>query len=364
MDEIKKILGKALFVIIFLCLFTNSSKACQYTIREIGYSSLAVGIYDLYVIDNRSETPDSVRTDLQQKLKGSNIQLVFLNPDTDGQHPVLNELKEKLIRFPVKVLVSPNGEILELPNQPIDKLVDWVLASETREKFRELCVRNLAVVVWVEGENKTTNVKTGKLIEDVIKEIESILPHLPKPVKNGPKVIRVSENVFQQEKVLFWSLGLDSVPDEPIAFVLYGRGRFMGQSVNYESMKDGALAELLYLTGFDCECQVDKIWMLGKQIPLSWDKDTQQEVFNEIGIDVENPMILAHMSRIMKMIFAPIEYFMEYEQESIPEDFPEVKQKEEVTEIVKGSSLKYYIFLAIFSVLVVGVIVFIKKKRY
>ena len=133
---------------------------------------------------------------------------------------------------------------------------------------------------------------------------------LPKPVNNGPKVIRVSENVFQQEKVLFWSLGLDSVPDEPIAFVLYGRGRFMGESVNYESMKGGDLDELLYLTGLDCECQADKIWMLGKQIPLSWDKNTQQEVFNEIEIDVENPMILAHMSRIMKMIFAPIEYFI------------------------------------------------------
>ena len=39
--------------------------------------------------------------------------------------------------------------------------------------------------------------------------------------------------------------------------------------------------------------------MLGSQIPLLWPMENRQQLADEIGFDVDNPMILAEMSRIL-----------------------------------------------------------------
>lgn len=53
------------------------------------------------------------------------------------------------------------------------------------------------------------------------------------------------------------------------------------------------------MIGADCECGLDRKWMLGSQIPLFWSAENRQQLANEIGFDVDNPMILAEMSRIL-----------------------------------------------------------------
>ncbi|MCK5702250.1 MAG: hypothetical protein KAI29_13890, partial [Cyclobacteriaceae bacterium] len=117
--------------------------------------------------------------------------------------------------------------------------------------------------------------------------------------RNGPMSIHISAGDFKAERVLLWSLGIDELPDEPVAFVLYGRGRIMGDVVNASEILDGRLYKYMSMIGADCECGLDRKWMLGNQIPLLWPSVSRQQLVSEVGFDVDNPMILAEMSRIL-----------------------------------------------------------------
>jgi len=167
------------------------------------------------------------------------------------------------------------------------------------KKLRTAFPYVFAAVLWVEGENEIKNRLTKTKVKQECAAIENIMPGMPKVVKNGPLEISISKSDFQTEKLLLWSLGIDSIPAEPVAFVLYGRGRIIGDALDYQQIMDGGLYKYMSMIGADCECGLDKKWMLGNQIPMLWDKDSRQSLAKLAGFDVDNPMILAEMSRIL-----------------------------------------------------------------
>ena len=199
--------------------------------------------------------------------------------------------------------------------------------------------------------------------------IENIMPAMPKIVKRGPHSISIAKNQFQAEKLLLWSLGIDSIPQEPMAFVLYGRGRMMGKGLSYQEVMDGALYRYMSMIGADCECGLDKKWMLGKQIPMIWNKESRQILTDLVAFDVDNPMILAEMSRILakesmeeangSIGFAPESYDLD-EIFGSPDSVEEKRFNE--VENTKAESILIYTIIALFLiVLVTGVVLFIKK---
>ena len=73
----------------------------------------------------------------------------------------------------------------------------------------------------------------------------------------------------------------------------------MGEALNYSQIQDDGLYKYMSMIGADCECGLDKKWMLGNQIPLLWNKESRQYLARLVGFDVDNPMILSEMSRIL-----------------------------------------------------------------
>jgi hypothetical protein len=129
--------------------------------------------------------------------------------------------------------------------------------------------------------------------------IKNVMPNMPKIVDGEPVIIKINKDDFKREKVLLWCLGIDKIPDTPSAFVLYGRGRIMSRRISFDMIKDGDIYKFLSIVGADCECGLDRKWMLGKQVIMKWNKQTEQFLFSLLDFDVDNPMILAEMSRII-----------------------------------------------------------------
>ena len=73
----------------------------------------------------------------------------------------------------------------------------------------------------------------------------------------------------------------------------------MGEAVDAQKVIENRLYKLMSMIGADCECGLDRRWMLGNQIPLLWPSESRQLLANDVGFDVDNPMILAEMSRIL-----------------------------------------------------------------
>ena len=125
---------------------------------------------------------------------------------------------------------------------------------------------------------------------------------LPKPVHIPPEIITIKEEDHPQEDVLLWSLGWEKADNvAPAVALVYGRGRRMGPMLKSENIKKDIVRNMLRFIGEDCECGLDRSWMLGTMIPMRWDSKLQAGVVSQYGFDADNPMIISEMSQILSV---------------------------------------------------------------
>ncbi|MBQ0721794.1 MAG: hypothetical protein KBT89_16530, partial [Gammaproteobacteria bacterium] len=288
---------------------------------------------------------------------------------TDSEHPVIKNAKQKGLKFPAVVLVAPDSRMFLFEGNDISKIYSEILESGIGVQLRTVFPDVFAAVLWVGGEDVEKNEIANKKVLQECDAIENIMPSMPKIVRKGPVSITVSKNDFQNEKLLLWSLEIDSIPKEPIAFVLYGRGRIIGEALNYLQILDGGLYKYMSMIGADCECGLDKKWMLGNQIPLLWDKESRQYLARVVGFDVDNPMILAEMSRILaKESLSGATGSVAFAPETIDLDAVfgtsetvKLAAVEEPSESKSNNILIYTLIALLVVVLIVGTVIFIKK---
>lgn len=286
-------------ILLSFILFAISASACRFTVREIGFSTLSQDIYTLAVIDENTNPNDSFWEGYHRQNKDCNIRLEVLNPAEEKGHPVVSTAIEKGIAFPATVLVSPDKRIFQFEESDFSKIYSKVKDSFLREKMRAIYPEVFAVVFWVNGKDSEKNKQAKIKILQECDAIGNVMPSMPKIVKKKPVLMEIMADDFQYEKLLLWSMGINSVPEEPKAFVLYGRGRIMGDELSFQQIMDGGLYKYMSMIGADCECGLARKWMLGHQIPLYWPLETRQQLAELIAFDVDNPMILAEMSRIL-----------------------------------------------------------------
>ncbi len=292
-------MGRIFLGLVFSILFYVNVNACRFTVREIGFSTLSQDIYALVVIDRKAVASDPSWQSMRNKMDDSNIKLLVLHPESDATHPYVREAHNQQLSLPANLLIAPDGRMLELLTNDLSELADVVLHSPVRNELINDFVDVFSVVLWVEGKDDHINAELESFIQRDCDRIKNIMPHMPKEVRNGPKVIRISTGEFEEEKLLLWSLGIEQPPEQPIAFVLYGRGRIMGGALIDTEIAESKLFNYMSMIGADCECGLDRKWMLGNQIPMLWTSEPRQQLANEVGFDVDNPMILAEMSRIL-----------------------------------------------------------------
>jgi len=286
-------------LLVFLAGPGFNAEACRFTVREIGFSTLSRDIYSLVVIDKITSTTDQKWNRVRDTLEDSNIRLSILHPEHDAENPHVKEAISNESPLPAYLLIAPDGRMLELGKGEVSEIVDRVVNSGIRNRLRNDFPEVFSVILWIEGKDEMNNTEAGQSIMGDCKRIKSIMPYMPKEIKNGPVSIRISTGEFQREKILLWSLGIEEQPEEPVAFVLYGRGRIIGEVVNAGEIREGMLYNYMSMIGADCECGLDRKWMLGKQIPLLWPTMSRQTLASNLGFDVDNPMILSEMSLIM-----------------------------------------------------------------
>ena len=294
-------------IIVALLSISMHCEACRFTVREIGFSALSQTNYTFVIIDNTTASNATLEA-LHTYKKNSNIGVLHLNESVDYNNPIVQLAKNKGVVSPSIFFLSPNNHIYIIEDniqdgikwKQVEKLFKTtVLESPLREKLRIDSEKTFAQVICIDGVDQEKNKDAMQLINIACRELHEIMPLMPKEVAIAPSVLRITEDEFNQERVLLWSLGVDSLAKEPQAIIIYGRGRVMGNILNYNQIKDSLVFKYLSMIGADCECGLDRKWMLGVQIPMVWDRNCRQNLAVELGFDVDNPTILAEMSRIM-----------------------------------------------------------------
>ncbi|MBJ6368962.1 hypothetical protein [Snuella sedimenti] len=360
-----------LVFVLWVTMYVTSAEACRYTIREIGFSTLSKVTYVLYRIDeNKTEFPKQQ----EQAFLESNIKTSTIGFDA-GSNPVVAFAKAHKLALPAYVLVDKNGRMLALTEtSDRNNLRENVLNSPVQNQLLKNLPINYASVILIEGINKEANEKARQTILEACGRITNIMPNMPKQVAVGPDMITIRASQFKQEQVVLWSLGVTSIPEDPLAFVVYGKGRIMGEKIEYDAIGNDTVYKLLSIIGADCECGLDRKWMLGYQIPLDWPKETRQGLSDRLGFDVDNPMVLTEMSRILAIenrapvdpdgvSYEPIVVDLDDEFDEIPEivHAEQFKIPEEKVED-NSNAVVWYSLAFLFILIGVGAYFILKRK--
>ncbi len=343
--------------------------ACRFTVREIGFSTLSRDFYSLVFIDSDLNPASTAIVGLRNHLKDSNIGLIIINPSTDQTHPALLAAKQANIQFPAIILLSPDGRILLVEQADLKEIADEILSSPLRLQFVNNFYNSFAYTVLIEGKNSVRNTQAEEILEKACRDISNRIPNMPKQVRNGASVLKISSSDFDNEKIFLWSLGINEIPESPLALVIYGRGRIIGDVLNFKDISDNLAFKYMAMIGADCECGLDREWMLGDQIPLDWSTSTRQLLTNELGFDVDNPMILAEMSHILSkerveglnttLSFAPEEIdlddFFSTSKKSLQPESPEAQSQ--------PYNPLYFILILTLIILITGGILFHRRKK-
>lgn len=298
---------KSKIVMILLSLVAGA-EACRYTVREIGFAEVGPGPYKLYIpVDSDFPGEDLARAQMtvQAALWDANIiAQVMYRSDLD----TLSSLRGYEIPQKNVALVSARGGMHVQPfsltaqqyKQELWDILEWACISPLREKINETLVNAYCVVLFIPGLDQSANAAAASSIHAALAEIEKVMPAMPKPVSRPPMLVEMTAGQVEHEQLLLWGLETaQHMERRPRAAVLYGRCRRLGPVLENEQLTGQNLLNLLALVGADCECGLDRSWILGTTVPARWGAALQQAVAKELGFDVENPAVRMEMEQIL-----------------------------------------------------------------
>lgn len=303
----------AVVICLWGCLQTHSALACRYNVRDVGFVDLGTEPYYLYGYVSQ-DTPAAITSSFQKissaALMGSNIKAEIIDIEQQKKHPAMKYLDIRRIKsYPAAVLVSPEGRSLLVPvikpGQPFEQTLwsalDDVLSSPKREEIIQQVSKTFGVVLLIKGAEQEENERVQDAVSGAIETISMQMKTMPKPIAQPPVTVVIEPELFSKEKILLWSLGLDADKvDRPHAAVLYGRARLIGPLLKGEEITETRLTNILSVIGADCECGLDRRWVLGTMLPVRWDENIQASVAKALGFDPENPMVKMEISQIIR----------------------------------------------------------------
>jgi len=305
-------------VIIFILLLTaiafQPASACRYTVCEIGYAEFRIDHYRLLFF-NDDDINDALVKSFSRTAHGAlldaNVKMEIIDVNQNPEDTVMTYYKAyKKAHEALVVLVAPDGRAypFELStemskfNDSVWGLLEAVVSSPLRKQIKNEIIQSFAIVLFVEGDNANANTSVLNEIRGAIEGITDMQNSMPKPFENPPQLIVITKDQIKNEQVLLWSLGWNQEHGGmPAAAVLYGRGRMMGRLLSGELLRKEYIYNLMTIVGADCECGLDRTWILGSMMPLRWDRKNRKDVVKWHQFDAENPTVKAEMSQILSL---------------------------------------------------------------
>ncbi len=387
---------KKIALVLLALLLSVPAFACRYTVREIGFADFGTDNYQLYFYKDKFVNSDMIsqfKRISYAALLDANVQAQIIDVVSQRNHPAMKYYNtEKKHTSPIAVLVNPDKTAsltfhlkkdAKKFKESVWALLEDVITSATRIEILMNIVKSYAVVLFIEGSDSVQNKKVLNEIEFSIRTISSTKDKMPKPVDNPPALVVLKHDRLKNERVLLWSIGLkEDYLQQPAVVILYGRGRIMGQSLQNALLQQVNINNLLTIVGADCECGLDRSWILGKMLPIRWDRRRQKEVQKWHKFDAENPFVKAEMSQILSIspdkerkqgalgtgtlygyTEGAIKVIKDYNKNNLTAS--NIDSLNDSLSVDGSSGKNIYIYMLIFFILVVvgGIIIYIGSKK-
>ena len=292
-------------------LLAPPATACRFNVREAGFAELEHLAYRV-----TAWLPSGTDQELIEELEASAAGL-FSESNLDFDSSTAEAASDAAEAFearwgdvspPVLLIASPEHRTMALPlPAPGPGFIDSarsilrrVVSSPARDAILEYCVPALAIVLFFEGEDPEENALCRAAIDGALERLARNQHALEKPAEDPGRLVLVSSDAADTERVLLWSLGMDfSSPRPAQAVILFGKARRMGTVLSGEYLQQDLLVRTMALAGASCECGLDRNWLQGPRIPLRWDRVQRERLAKSLGFDPESPLIKMEISQIL-----------------------------------------------------------------
>ncbi len=311
-------IGKWIILLVLSAGLIPKSPACQYNVRDIGFVDLDTEPYRLFCYV-RHEMPAADVVRLRETADGilreTNLRFEIIDVDQQRDHPAMTHLKAvSTITFPTARLISPDGQVLPVVltkagkrlDETLTSALEGLVSSPTRDTILRTVSGAFGVVLFIPGEDVGQNTRGLTSITNAIEQIRGEMKALPKAIAEPPALIVLDGASLEREKVLLWSLGLETAADaQPRVALFYGRARWIGPLMKGVEIAERNVAGIFSLLGADCECGLDISWTQGTRLPVRWSEALHGQVTRALGFDPESPLVKIEASRIVGMRGSP-----------------------------------------------------------
>ncbi len=302
-------------LILFFCgfvalAFSSAATACRYTVRDVAFVDLGDRAYQLFLFTKgtKGSALSAAFEDVATKVfADANVLAQHVDLDEAPDHPATEYAKD-VTAFPALVLTGPDERALELDwsisekSTPEDlaQLLEAIVDSPARQEvFSKVCDVH-SIILVIDGSDEQVNLTTLKMAEEAIPQVEQALEFMPKLIKHPPHLIHLSQKDVDREKVLLWSLGIDTGSNRPSQIaLLFGRGRKLGPALRFPEDPRRTFINSLAVVGQDCECGLDRRWMQGQMVPHKWSAQDEALATGKLNFDPGNPLVKAEIDRIV-----------------------------------------------------------------
>ena len=300
------------FVVASCFLCSTALMACPYSIRDSAFIGRGSRVPFRLVFLSTSTTPgndklgEAVKTASAAWLRDSNVVARVVELDGPEKNEIPTTLQESYSDnslLPAAILFSPSGDILdlgqlELGEKPVETVMEMmgpIVESPLRMGLQEKLVKHWCVIVFVPGTDAKQNAAALADIEFSAKALVGQKTELNKSIDTAPLILTL-DSQKQEERVVLWSLGLESPEGEKErparVLALAGRGETRGPTLEGKNIDKVKMSELLEMLGRSCSCTTSPVWLIGKAIPLTWSPEIRSMATLQLGFDPLDPEVL------------------------------------------------------------------------
>lgn len=322
--------------------FSTVMPRCKYSVRDVAFVNVHPATWQLLLIKPADQDQASVsqfsqwNVEVQQRLDRTNLEFMWVGAESEQAEKILalHNIAAKKIQsdpadetdLPILALQTPAGDLEPVdvrPGESLSAVLERLVTSPLRTQILQNACDALCVLLLIEGSDAAVNARAREVLESVKQQVESQMWSYDKQTQRGPQILCVPAQSQTNpeppvgdanadpdaEQWLRQSLGVPLESSQPQVAVIYGQGRRMGDLIpagdelRTEKSLQALQAQLIALCsicGRDCECDLDRNWLYGRQILQRWTIDLERAAEGSLNFDPHSAYVQAEVAQILQ----------------------------------------------------------------
>ena len=171
--------------------------------------------------------------------------------------------------------------------------------------MRQLVLNNvsecLCQFLLIKSGNPESDLLAQQAVQQAIDAINKQMWSYEKAPDLGPMLCELKLEDREREAWLLQSIGLSTEDlKQPVVVVLYGQGISLGEPLTGTDQLKEKLITRASICGRNCECDLDKQWLYGKQFLHRWTLANEQAAESSLDFDPHSTLVQAEVQQIIQ----------------------------------------------------------------